>query len=78
MSNEIKPDWSQASLVTVYKSQIKKTFGSPSKSSQEKGKEKKETTRMTIAKLFALHANAKKTTTKAIAKLFALYANAIK
>ena len=33
---------------------------------------------MTIAKLFALHANAKKTRTKATAKLFALYANAIK
>ena len=33
---------------------------------------------MTIAKLFALHGNAKKTTIKAIAKLFALYANAMK
>ena len=37
----------------------KKTFGSLSKNSGEKKKRRK-TTRMAIAKLFALHSNAKK------------------
>ena len=67
--------WSYTFLITDNKTLTKKLLASPSKNVTRRKKRKKRT-KMAIAKLFALNANAKRKTRMAIAKLFALHANA--
>ena len=57
-SDLVRP-WSQGFLINYDKTLIKKHFGDTPKKSDKKEKKKKKT-KMVIAKLFALNANAKR------------------